>query len=58
MLKKNKLTKILLFRDEQDNLVGTGAGRAAVLSDQAFYYRVWFALSSEVYRWEKVNDKK
>lgn len=30
-----------------------GAVRATVLSDQEFYYRIGFTLSSEVYRWEK-----
>ncbi len=30
-----------------------GAKRATVLSDQEFYYRIGFTLSSEVYRWEK-----
>lgn len=30
-----------------------GAKRAIVLSDQAFYYRIGFADSSEVYCWEK-----
>jgi hypothetical protein len=30
-----------------------GAKRATVLSDQEFYYRIGFTLSSEVHRWEK-----
>ena len=30
-----------------------GAKRATVLSDQVFYYRIGFKLSSEVYWWEK-----
>lgn len=30
-----------------------GAKRAAVLSDQEFYYRIGFTLSSEVYCWER-----
>lgn len=30
-----------------------GAKRATVLSGQAFYYRIGFVCSSEVYRWEK-----
>lgn len=30
-----------------------GAKRAIVISDQAFYYRIGFALSSEVYCWER-----
>ena len=30
-----------------------GAKRATVLSGQAFYYRIGFECSSEVYRWEK-----
>lgn len=30
-----------------------GAKRAAVLSDQEFYYRIGFTLSSEVYAWER-----
>ncbi len=30
-----------------------GAKRATVLSDQEFYYRIGFTLSSEVYRWER-----
>lgn len=30
-----------------------GARRATVLSDQAFYYRIGFTLSSEVYCWER-----
>ena len=30
-----------------------GAKRATVLSDQEFYYRSGFTLSTEVYRWEK-----
>lgn len=30
-----------------------GAKRAVVISDQAFYYRIGFILSSEVYRWER-----
>ena len=30
-----------------------GAKRATVLSNQAFYYRIGFALSSEVYCWER-----
>lgn len=30
-----------------------GAKRATVLSDQAFYYRIGFKLSSEVYCWER-----
>ena len=30
-----------------------GAKRATVLSDQEFYHRIGFTLSSEVYRWER-----
>ncbi|MBO5522110.1 MAG: GNAT family N-acetyltransferase, partial [Roseburia sp.] len=30
-----------------------GANRATVLSDQAFYYRIGFECSSEVYCWKK-----
>ncbi len=30
-----------------------GASRATVLSDQDFYFRIGFKLSSEVYRWER-----
>lgn len=30
-----------------------GAKRAIVLSDQAFYHKIGFRVSSEVYRWEK-----
>ena len=32
-----------------------GAKRATVLSDQEFYYRIGFKLSSEVYDWERKN---
>ena len=34
-----------------------GALRATVLSDQTFYYRISFTLSSEVYRWECKKSK-
>lgn len=34
-----------------------GAKRATVLSDQAFYYRIGFECSSEVYCWEKEIEK-
>lgn len=30
-----------------------GAKRATVISDQDFYYRIGFTLSSEVYCWKK-----
>ena len=33
-----------------------GAKRAVVLSDQEFYYRIGFALSSEVYDWERSDS--
>ena len=33
-----------------------GAKRAIVLSDQAFYFRIGFTLSSEVYAWEKSDS--
>lgn len=33
-----------------------GAKRAIVLSDQAFYFRIGFPLSSEVYDWEYANS--
>lgn len=33
-----------------------GAQRATVISDQEFYYRIGFTLSSEVYRWVKEID--
>ena len=32
-----------------------GAKRAIVISDQAFYFRIGFILSSEVYDWERKN---
>lgn len=33
-----------------------GAKRATVISDQEFYYRIGFTLSSEVYRWKKERN--
>lgn len=33
-----------------------GAKRAIVLSDQAFYFRIGFTLSSEVYDWTYANS--
>ena len=33
-----------------------GAQRATVISDQEFYYRIGFTISSEVYRWVKEID--
>lgn len=50
--RKQGLAKAVIY-EACNRAHALGAKRAAVLSDQEFYYRIGFTLSSEVYCWER-----
>lgn len=50
--RKQGLAKAVIY-EACNRANALGAKRAVVLSNQEFYYRIGFALSSEVYAWEK-----
>ncbi len=50
--RKRGLAKAVIY-EACNRAIARGAKRAIVISDQEFYFKIGFTLSSEVYNWEK-----